>query len=322
MAASTCNEAMKMQPALAMVGLGRMGGGMARRIARAGLGVAGFDAAAGAAAALAGEAGVVVHASLAAAIVALRAPRIVWIMLPAGSVTEAAIGEAAALLEAGDIIVDGGNADWRDSAARGAKLAERGLHFVDVGVSGGIWGLKEGYGLMFGGPDAAVAPLRPVLMALAPAPDRGWVHCGPTGSGHYAKMVHNGIEYGLMQSYAEGFALLAARADLHIDVAAVAEAWRHGTVVRSWLLDLAAGVLKDKPALAAAAPVVADSGEGRWTLREAIELGVPLPTIGAALNARLASQGHADYGSRVLARLRQAFGGHAVQAGPTGPPGD
>ena len=239
-------------------------------------------------------------------------------MLPAGAITEAAIAEAAALLAPGDIIVDGGNADWRDSARRGAALAQRGLHFVDVGVSGGVWGLENGYGLMFGGPDAALEPLRPILAALAPAPDAGWVHCGPTGSGHYAKMVHNGIEYGLMQAYAEGFALLAARVDLHIDVAAVAEAWRHGTVVRSWLLDLAAGVLKDPAALAAAAPVVADSGEGRWTLREAIELGVPLPTIGAALNARLASQGRADYGSRVLARLRQAFGGHAVPAGKPG----
>jgi 6-phosphogluconate dehydrogenase len=307
-----------MRPALAMVGLGRMGGGMARRIARAGLAVAGYDASAAAASSLAGTERLAVQPSLAAAIGALPEPRIVWIMLPAGAITEAAIAEAAALLAPGDIIVDGGNADWRDSARRGATLAQRGLHFVDVGVSGGVWGLENGYGLMFGGPDAALEPLRPVLAALAPAPDAGWVHCGPTGSGHYAKMVHNGIEYGLMQAYAEGFALLAAREDLHIDVAAVAEAWRHGTVVRSWLLDLAAGVLKDPAALAAAAPVVADSGEGRWTLREAIELGVPLPTIGAALNARLASQGRADYGSRVLARLRQAFGGHAVPAGKAG----
>jgi len=300
-------------PAVAMIGLGRMGANMLRRLARAGFPVIGYDASPAAEGALAGEAGVTVAATLAGALAALRAPRAVWIMLPAGEITEQTVREVAALLSPGDVIIDGGNADYRDSVRRAAQLQARGLNFIDIGVSGGVWGLDNGYGLMFGGPDAAVKPLLPLFRALAPAPDRGWVHCGPSGSGHYTKMVHNGIEYGLMEAYAEGFALLRAKSEFTLDVGAIAEAWRSGTVVRSWLLDLAAGALRQDAGLEHLAPVVADSGEGRWTVREGIDLGLPLPVITAALNVRFASQGRGDYTSRILAQLRNAFGGHAVQ---------
>jgi len=217
-------------------------------------------------------------------------------------------------LARGDTVIDGGNADFRDSERRARELAARGLDFIDAGVSGGIWGLTEGYGLMVGGPKAAVERLRPWLEALAPAPDRGWVHCGPAGSGHYVKMVHNGIEYGLMQAYAEGFALMEDRREFGLDVAAIAEAWRSGTVIRSWLLDLAAGALKGGAELAGVAPYVADSGEGRWTVREGLEQGVPTPVIAAAVMARFTSQGRDDYAGRFLAALRHAFGGHAIGA--------
>ncbi len=301
-------------PALAMIGLGRMGGNMLRRLARGGVRGIGYDAAAAARAALADEPGVSVADSLPATIAALSAPRAVWIMLPAGEITERTIVDVANLLAPGDIIIDGGNADYRDSVRHAATLAARGLHFVDAGVSGGVWGLTEGYGLMFGGSPEAAASLMPVFKALAPAADQGWVHCGPPGSGHYTKMIHNGIEYGMMQAYAEGFALLQAKAEFGLDLGAIAQAWRRGSVVRSWLLDLAAPALQEPDALAAVAPVVVDSGEGRWTVRESIDLGVPVPVICAALNVRLASQGRGDFGARVLARLRNAFGGHAVQA--------
>jgi 6-phosphogluconate dehydrogenase len=295
-----------------MVGLGRMGANMLRRLARSGIPVIGYDASAAAGAALSAEPRVQVAPTLAAAVAALAAPRAVWIMLPAGEITDETVRSLAALLSPGDVIIDGGNADYRDTLKRAALLAARGVNFVDAGVSGGVWGLENGYGLMFGGPAKAIEPLLPIFRSLAPAPDRGWVHCGPTGSGHYAKMVHNGIEYGLMQAYAEGLALLHAKPEFGFDVAAVAQAWRSGTVIRSWLLDLAADALAPDATLSAVAPVVADSGEGRWSVREALELGVPLPVITAALNARLASQGRADYTSRLLALLRHAFGGHAV----------
>ena len=299
-------------PTIAMVGLGRMGANMLRRLARAGIAVCGHDVSQIARAAVGAEPGVTVAATLAEAVAMLRAPRAVWVMLPAGEITTQTIESLAALLSPGDVILDGGNADYRDTLRQAAVLAARGLHFIDVGVSGGVWGLEEGYGLMFGGPQAAVRPLLPVFQALAPSSEVGWVHCGPSGSGHYAKMVHNGIEYGMMQAYAEGFALLQAKSEFALDVGAIAEAWRHGTVVRSWLLDLAAGVLRQDPVMDKVAPVVADSGEGRWTVREGLDLAVPLPVTAAALNVRFASQGHGDYGARFLARLRHAFGGHAV----------
>jgi 6-phosphogluconate dehydrogenase len=233
-------------------------------------------------------------------------------MLPAGAPTEATIVELRSLLAPGDVIVDGANAYYRDSMRRAQELAPLGLHLVDAGVSGGVWGLVNGYGLMVGGSPEAVQRVEPFLRALAPAADRGWLHCGPSGAGHFAKMVHNGIEYGLMQAYAEGFALLRAKTDLQLDVARIAESWRHGTVIRSWLLDLAAEFLAEDDRLEKIAPVVADSGEGRWTAIESVELGVPTPVMTLALMERFASQGRDDFSNRVLARMRQSFGGHAV----------
>ncbi|HUO80496.1 MAG TPA: decarboxylating 6-phosphogluconate dehydrogenase [Steroidobacteraceae bacterium] len=300
------------RPAAALVGLGKMGANMTRRLARAGLPIVAFDAAAGARAALADEPAVTASASLGEAVGALAAPRIVWLMLPAGAPTTGTIDALLALLARGDVIVDGGNADYRDSQRHAAAAAARGIHLVDAGVSGGVWGLANGYGLMLGGAPEALELIAPLVRSLAPAPDRGWVHCGPAGSGHYVKMIHNGIEYGLMQAYAEGFALLRDKTEFGLDVAAIAASWRDGSVVRSWLLELAADVLAEDATFDRVAPVVADSGEGRWTVREAIELGVPAPVITAALMQRFASQGRDDYAARFLARLRHAFGGHAV----------
>ena len=302
-----------------MVGLGRMGGNMSRRLALGGHRVVACDPNEPARQALDAVANVQTTASLPDAVSALPAPRVVWVMLPAGAVTDSVVAELGELLEPGDLVVDGGNAFYRDSQQRAMVLAERGVHFVDAGVSGGVWGLAEGYGLMVGGADDDIALIAPVLQTLAPSADSGWVHVGPVGAGHFTKMVHNGIEYGLMQAYAEGFALLQARDDLVSDVAAVAEAWREGTVIRSWLLDLAAGVLHDDQSLDDVAPEVADSGEGRWTVHEAVDLGVPVPVITAALYDRFASQGHADYGDKLLAKLRHAFGGHPVNAADKAP---
>lgn len=298
---------------IGMVGLGRMGGNMARRIARSGLDVVAWDRAAGARAGLAGEARVETLDTLEALVEALEAPRILWLMLPAGAPTEETVQFLSSRLATGDLLVDGANAWYRDSLRRAASLSAQGIDFVDAGVSGGVWGLENGYGIMVGGTAEAVGRLQPFLEALAPAPDRGWLHCGGAGSGHYAKMVHNGIEYGLMQAYAEGFALLRARQELQLDVAKIAESWRHGTVIRSWLLDLSAQILAEDDSLASVAPLVADSGEGRWAATEAIELGVPAPVMTVALMERFASQGKADYKNRLLARMRQAFGGHAVK---------
>ena len=299
-------------PAATFVGLGKMGANMARRIARAGIPVAAFDVSADARAQLSAEAGVSVYATLAEAVAALAAPRIVWLMLPAGAPSEATIAALLDVLQSGDVIVDGANADYRNSIRQADAAAHRGLGWVDAGVSGGIWGLANGYGLMLGGTPAAVAPVMPLVRALAPAPDRGWVHCGPPGSGHFVKMVHNGIEYGLMQAYAEGFALMRDKQEFRLDVAAIAESWRDGSVVRSWLLDQSADRLKADPAFVGVSANVADSGEGRWTVREAVELGTPLPVITAALMNRFATQGRDDYAARFLSQLRHAFGGHFV----------
>jgi 6-phosphogluconate dehydrogenase len=303
---------------IGMVGLGRMGGNMARRIARAGLDVTAWDRAAGARAGLSGEAGVKIVETLEALAQALPAPRVVWLMLPAGAPTEQTLTELRGLLGPGDVVVDGANAWYRDSIRRAEELAPLGLQYVDAGVSGGVWGLVNGYGLMVGGPAEAVQRAEPFLRALAPAPDQGWLHCGPSGAGHFTKMVHNGIEYGLMQAYAEGFALLRARPDLELDVAKIAESWRHGTVIRSWLLDLTAEFLAEDSKLESIAPVVADSGEGRWTAIESVELGVPTPVMTLALMQRFASQGRGDYADRILARLRQSFGGHAITRNSSG----
>ena len=227
---------------------------------------------------------------------------------------EAVVEEGVVLREAVNVLVDGGNANFHDSMWRGATLAERSIDFVDAGVSGGVWGLQEGYALMVGASPAAIEQLRPVLEVLAPAPDRGWMHTGPIGSGHYVKMVHNGIEYGMMQAYAEGFALMQSREDFGLDLAEIAETWRHGSVVRSWLLDLTADFLSTDQTLSDTAPFVSDSGEGRWTAIEAIEQGTPTPVMSTAIMARFSSQGKQDYVSRLLAKMRQAFGGHALKA--------
>jgi 6-phosphogluconate dehydrogenase len=298
---------------LGMIGLGRMGGNMARRLRRNEIEVVGYNRDATRTEALAAEHGLVAAASVDELVSKLAAPRVVWLMVPAGDATEDLVQALAHRLAAGDVLVDGGNSWYRDSVRRGRALENHGIDFVDAGVSGGIWGLENGYALMIGGADAAIARLRPVIEALAPAPDLGWIHTGPTGSGHFVKMVHNGIEYGLMQAYAEGFALMRAREDWALDLAGIAEAWRHGSVVRSWLLDLTAGFLAGDQALDGVEPVVADSGEGRWTALEAIDLGVPAPVIQTALAARFASQGGADYEAKLLAMMRRAFGGHGVQ---------
>ena len=282
---------------------------MAVRLLRAGHRVVGFDPAEPARRAAAAE-GVTAVTSPADMVAALTPPRAVWLMVPAGPPTERALDEVAARLAPGDLIVDGANTHYKDDLRRAPALRARGLHYVDAGVSGGIWGLREGYCLMVGGEREAVERLRPVLDALAP-PD-GWRHVGPVGSGHFVKMVHNGIEYGLMQAYAEGFELLAA-ADFDLDLAAIARLWTRGSVVRSWLLDLAADALAEDPTLSGLKGWVEDSGEGRWTVETAVEKAVPLPVITAALYARFRSRRENTFGDRLLAALRRAFGGHAVQ---------
>lgn len=308
-----------MNVTLGMIGLGRMGGNMARRLARAGHAVVAWDRAAEARATLAQEARVQAADTLEQLVAALPAPRIVWLMLPAGAPTEDTLQKLRPLLARDDVVIDGGNAMYRDSQRHAAELAASGVLFVDAGVSGGVWGLENGYGLMVGGEAAAVRVVEPVLRSLAPAPDRGWVHCGPAGSGHFTKMVHNGIEYGMMQAMAEGFALMEGKREFGLDTAAIAESWRHGSVVRSWLLDLTAEFLAQDPTLAGIAPHVADSGEGRWTVAEAVEQGVPTPVLALALMTRFDSQGQGDYGNRMLAAMRRAFGGHAIKSSGGGP---
>jgi 6-phosphogluconate dehydrogenase len=296
---------------IGIVGLGRMGGNMARRLARGGVRVVGFDEGDAARQAVAGD-GITCVVTLKALVAALPHPRVVWMMVPAGEATERVIDTLASFLEAGDVIVDGGNANYKDSQRRASALAERRIRFVDCGVSGGVHGLANGYALMFGGDRDAADVVAPFMRILAPAQDNGWLHCGPSGAGHFVKMIHNGIEYGMMQAFAEGFALMRERRDLALDVAAVAETWRYGSVVRSWLLDLTAEFLAHDDELTNVAPFVADSGEGRWTVHEAVDLGVPAPVLTLALMARFASQGKDDYAARMLAMMRKGFGGHAV----------
>ena len=297
---------------LGMIGLGRMGGNMAQRLLQGGHRIVAYDASAPAIAAAA-QHGAAAASSLPDLIAKLTSPRAVWLMLPAGAVTEKAIADLSALLSKDDVILDGGNANYKDSARRAAELASKGIHFLDCGTSGGIWGLAEGYCLMVGGDPVAVRRLEPIFHTLAPAPDRGYAHVGPAGAGHYVKMVHNGIEYGLMQAYAEGFALLEAKQAFGLDLPRIAELWRHGSVVRSWLLDLSADALKENPALEGIAPYVDDSGEGRWTAQEAIDLAVPAPVITLALQERFRSRQANSFADRLLAAMRNQFGGHAIK---------
>jgi 6-phosphogluconate dehydrogenase len=298
---------------IGIVGLGRMGANMARRLARGGVQVKAFDVSPVARSTLQSEAGITPVADLAAMVAALGAPRVVWLMLPAGNVTQTALDALVPLLAKGDVVVDGANAYYKDSIRHAGALAEKGLLFADAGVSGGVWGLDKGYCIMLGGTPEAAGRAIPFVKILAPAPDQGWIHSGPVGSGHFVKMVHNGIEYGMMQAYAEGLALLAAKTEFGLDLAAISEMWRHGSVVRSWLLDLIAEFLAKDSTLDAIKPVVADSGEGRWTALEAVELGVPAPVMSLALMMRFTSQGKDDYSNKLLAMMRNSFGGHLVQ---------
>ena len=298
---------------LAMIGLGKMGANMARRLLRGGHRVLGMDRSGKMARVLAQEAGLIPVASLAEAVSALAAPRVVWVMVPAGEATELVIRDLAGLLQAGDTIVDGGNTFYKDDVRRAAELAPLGIRYVDVGTSGGVWGLTEGYSLMVGGLPEAVQPLRPLFETLAPAPDQGWGHVGGVGAGHFVKMVHNGIEYGLMQAYAEGFEILHAKREYDLDLHQVAEIWRQGSVVRSWLLDLTARALAEDANLSDNVGYVADSGEGRWTAFEAIDLDVPAPIITLSLQQRFISRQSESYAAKLLAALRNQFGGHAVR---------
>lgn len=317
---------------IGMLGLGRMGANMTRRLLRSGHECVVYDVRAAAVAQLSSE-GALGARQLPEFVTKLRPPRAVWLMLPA-AITSATIAQLAPLLAPGDVIIDGGNSDYRDAIRHGQQLATHGIEFIDVGTSGGVWGLEEGYCLMVGGKTEVVERLQPIFAALAPADaaGKGHLRCGDAGAGHFVKMVHNGIEYALMAAYAEGFNLLAQAnrdaADREVDaetapvdapehyrfdfdVPAIAELWRHGSVVRSWLLDLAARALREDPRLARFQGRVSDSGEGRWTLRTAIDLGVPMPALAAALFARFDSQDSAVYANKLLSALREQFGGHA-----------
>ena len=298
---------------IGMIGLGRMGGNMAQRLLKAGHRVVAFDQS-DAALATNVERGASSSTSLADLVDQLAAPRNVWIMLPAGEITEAAIDELSGLLAKGDAIIDGGNANYRETLRRGEMLAQRSIHLLDAGTSGGVWGLTEGYSLMVGGDEQIFRRLEPIFQALAPGPDRGYSRVGPTGAGHFTKMVHNGVEYGLMQAYAEGFELLQAKQDdFGLDLLAIAKTWQHGSVVRSWLLDMAVRALEEDEGLESLASYVDDSGEGRWTVNESVELAVPTPVITAALYQRFRSRQEAPFSGRMLAALRQQFGGHSVR---------
>jgi 6-phosphogluconate dehydrogenase len=286
---------------------------MARRLRGGRVDVVGYDRDSGVTGELSKESGMLAASSIEDLVGQLDAPRGIWLMLPAGDITEQAIAQLADLLSAGDVIVDGANSNFNDSMRRSMELRARGISFIDAGVSGGIWGLQEGYALMVGGEASAVDQLRPALEVLAPAPDRGWMHCGPAGSGHYVKMVHNGIEYGLMQAYAEGLAIMEAKEEFGLDLHQIAEIWRHGSVVRSWLLDLTAEALKENPAMEGIAPFVPDSGEGRWTVFEAIDLNVAAPIITNSLFRRISSRDEEEYADRVLSAMRNKFGGHSIK---------
>ena len=297
---------------LGMIGLGRMGANMAQRLLRGGHAVVGFDPKAEARAELERDGGGSTD-SLQALVAALSAPRVLWMMVPAGRITDDTVDALVGLLAPGDVVIDGGNSNYKDTLRRAEALAARQVGYVDCGTSGGVWGLAEGYSLMVGGDKAVVERLRPIFETLAPAADAGWGHVGPVGSGHFTKMVHNGIEYGLMQAYAEGFSILQHKQEFALDLHQVAQIWRQGSVVRSWLLDLTADALGKNPTMDGIAPWVADSGEGRWTLQEAIDLDVPAPVIALSLIARLRSRDNDSYADKLLAAMRNEFGGHAIK---------
>jgi 6-phosphogluconate dehydrogenase len=297
---------------LVMIGLGRMGEGMAERLLLGGHRVVGFDPNPQARGRLV-EKGGEDAPTLKGAVTSLTPPRILWMMVPAGSPVDETIRALLPLASPGDILVDGGNSFYKETLRRGVEVQGKGFHYVDCGTSGGIWGLQEGYSLMVGGEPNVVARMRPIFETLAPAPNRGWGIVGPPGAGHFVKMVHNGIEYGLMQAYAEGFAILKGKGEFSLDLQQIAELWRTGSVVRSWLLDLMASALKENPALEGIAPFVEDSGEGRWTAAEAIDLNVSAPVITLSLLERLRSREKDSFADKLLAVTRNQFGGHAVK---------
>jgi 6-phosphogluconate dehydrogenase len=297
---------------IGMIGLGRMGGNMAQRLLRGGHHVVAYDASPAAVQA-AVQLRVTGAASLADLVQKLAYPRAVWVMVPAGQPTEDTITSLMTLLSPGDVVIDGGNSFYKDSMRRAQVLRERGIRFLDCGTSGGVWGLAEGYSLMVGGDREAFRRLEPLFQTLAPGPDKGYGYVGPAGAGHFVKMVHNAVEYGMMQAYAEGFELMAAKEEFRLDLGQVAEIWRHGSVVRSWLLDLAAEALRQDPGLTSLEAYVDDSGEGRWAVQESVDLAVPAPVMAASLQARFRSRQAQPFGARLLSALRQQFGGHAVK---------
>jgi len=296
-----------------IVGLGRMGANMARRLALKQIKIALMNRTSSVTEALAAETGHIACEDYATFIKTIDAPRIIWLMLPVGEATETALESLLLQLSPGDLIVDGGNAHYKDDIQHAARCTEFAIEFSDAGVSGGVWGLENGYCIMLGGSQNATQRLQPYLQALAPTPTTGWLHVGPVGSGHYVKMIHNGIEYGMMQAFAEGFAMMKDKSEFNLDLAAVAELWRHGSVVRSWLLDLSADFLARDQSLDSILPFVADSGEGRWTALASVEQGIPTPVMTMALAMRFASQGKNDYAAKILAKMRQGFGGHAIK---------
>jgi 6-phosphogluconate dehydrogenase len=304
---------------LAMIGLGKMGGNMTTRLLRSGISVVGYDRSVEVVNELVEKEGMVGATSVADAVSKLTdtapdAKRIIWLMLPSGAPTEIQIQDLAQMLSKGDIIIDGGNSNYKDSQRRGAWLAERGIGFMDAGTSGGIWGLANGYCLMVGATPEVAKVVEPILIALAPSKENGWAHVGPIGSGHFTKMIHNGIEYGMMQAMAEGLDLIRGKEEFDLNLAQITELWRHGSVVRSWLLDLTADALTEDQELTGVAPYVADSGEGRWTVMESVEQGVAAPVLTSALQARFRSQDAHGYSYKLLSMMRNGFGGHFVKS--------
>ncbi len=297
---------------IGMIGLGRMGANMAERLVRGGHRVVGFARNPSSRKGVE-EKGAETAPSLEALVAKLAPVRTLWLMIPAGPGVDETISELLPRLSAGDMLVDGGNSNYKDTLRRAQMLARKEIHYVDCGTSGGVWGLAEGYSLMVGGDAPAVERMRPIFETLAPAADRGWGHVGPAGSGHFAKMVHNGIEYGLMQAYAEGFSILQHKAEFDLDLHQVAGIWRHGSVVRSWLLDLTWAALAKNPDLEGIAPYVDDSGEGRWTVAEAIDLDVAAPVITLSLLARLRSRDVQSFSDKLLSAMRHQFGGHEIR---------
>lgn len=297
---------------LGMIGLGRMGANMAQRLMQNGHQIVGFDPKSEAREQLKSKGAMVVE-SLVSLVAHLPTPHTLWLMVPAGEMTESTLTSLLPLLTTGDTIIDGGNSNYKDTLRRAKTCAQQQIHYVDCGTSGGVWGLTEGYSLMIGGDAHVVEQLRPLFETLAPAKDKGWGRVGPVGAGHFTKMIHNGIEYGLMQAYAEGFSILEHKKEFNLDLHQIAEIWRNGSVVRSWLLDLTSAALGSNPTLSGIAPYVDDSGEGRWTVAEAIDLDLSAPVITLSLLERLRSRDADSYSDKLLAAMRNQFGGHAIK---------